>query len=288
MGGVMDGKVCVLTGGTSGIGRETAIALAGMGARLGLVCRDRRRGDDTLAEIRAKTGSTAVALHEADLSSQASIRAVAAALLATYPRIDVLVNNAGVVQLGYTTTVDGIETVFATNHLGYFLLTSLLLERLRASAPARIVNVASDAHRWGSIDFDDLGHEKRYRTLRVYGDSKLANVLFTYELARRLAGSGVTVNCLHPGAVATRLGQNNGRVATLLTQVLRPFFRTPAQGAATSIHLASSPAVEGQSGLYFANRKARRSSKRSYDEAVAGRLWDVSAAMTGLADRPGA
>src|SRR5262249_26734382 len=156
----------------------------------------------------------------------------------TYPTIHVLVNNAGVVNLRHTTTVDGIETVFAVNHLAYFLLTHLLLDRLRASAPARIVNVASEAHRWGRLDFDDLGHEHRYRSMRVYGASKLANVLFTYELARRVAGPDVTVNCLHPGAVATRLGQNNGRVAAVLTKLLAPFFRTPADGAATSIHLA--------------------------------------------------
>ena len=209
----MTGKTCVLTGATSGIGRETAVALAGLGARLALVCRDRGRGEDAVAEIAARTGNRDVVLHLADLSSQRDVRRVAAEILAAHPQIHVLVNNAGVVNLRRTLTEDGLETVFATNHLAYFHLTLLLLDRLRASAPARIVNVASDAHRWGRLDLDDLGNARRYRAMQVYGQSKLANILFTYELARRLAGSGVTCNCLHPGAVGTRLGHNNGMIA---------------------------------------------------------------------------
>jgi NAD(P)-dependent dehydrogenase (short-subunit alcohol dehydrogenase family) len=279
----MQGRVCVITGATSGIGRVTAHELARRGATLALVCRDRGRGEETRADIQGATGRTDVTLFLADLASQADIRRVAAELLARFPRIHVLVNNAGVVNLRHTKTVDGIETVFAVNHLAYFLLTHLLLERLRASAPARIVNVASDAHRWGTLRFDDLGWEQGYKAMRVYGQSKLANILFTYELARRLAGSGVTVNCLHPGAVATRLGQNNGRIATLLTKALAPFFRTAAKGASTSIHLATAPAVEGVSGRYFSNCKEARSSRASHDEAAAQRLWDVSAQLTGLA-----
>ncbi len=282
--GAMDGKVGVVTGATAGIGQETAIALAGMGMRLALVCRDPARGDATVAAIRARTGSTAVTLHRADLGVQADIRRVAAELLAQCPRIDLLVNNAGIVNLRHEKTADGIEAVFATNHLAYFLLTLLLLPRLRESAPSRIVNVASDAHRIGRIDFDDLGSERKYKAMRVYGTSKLANILFTYELARRLAGSGVTVNCVHPGAVATRLGQNNGRVATLLTKMLAPFFRTPAQGAATSIRVATDPALAAVSGWYFANAREKRSSRASYDEAVARRLWDVSAELTGAGE----
>jgi len=231
--------------------------------------------------VTARTGNRAVALHLADLSSQAAIRRLAAELLARYPAIHVLINNAGVVNLRYSTTADGIETVFAVNHLAYFLLTSLLLDRLRRSAPARIVNVASEAHKFGRLDFADLGNQRRYRGMRVYGQSKLANILFTYELARRLEGSGVTANSVHPGAVGTRLGQNNGRMATLLTKVLRPFFRTPEQGAATSLHVASSPALEGISGKYFLSCREARSSRVSYDRDVARRLWDVSARMTG-------
>jgi len=278
----MTGRVCVVTGASSGIGRATARALAGMGATLALVCRDRGRGEEARAALRAESGNDAIALFLADLSSQAEIRRLATELGERYPAIHVLVNNAGVVNLQRTTTVDGIETVFAVNHLGYFLLTDLLLGRLRSSAPARIVNVASEVHRYGTIDLDDLGHARRYRTMRVYGASKLANVLFTYELARRLEGTGVTVNCLHPGAVATRLGQNNGRVATALTKLLKPFFRTPEQGAATTIYLASSPAVEGVSGKYFVNRREARSSAATYDTELARRLWAASARLTGV------
>jgi NAD(P)-dependent dehydrogenase (short-subunit alcohol dehydrogenase family) len=279
----MHGRVCVVTGASSGIGRETALALAKMGATLALVCRDRGRGEEARAAIRSQATDDTVALFLADLSSQADIRRLATELLARYPRIHVLVNNAGIVNLHRTLTVDGIEAVLAVNHLAYFLLTNLLLERLKASAPARVVNVASDAHRWGRLDLDDLGHERGYRAMRVYGTSKLANILFTYELARRLDGSGVTANCLHPGAVATRLGHNNGAFATLLTKLLVPFFRTPAQGAATSIFLASSPAVEGVSGRYFSNRREARSSRASHDAETARRLWEASARLSGLA-----
>jgi len=279
----VNGRVCVVTGASSGIGRATARALARLGATLALVGRDRGRGEETVAALRAESGSAAVALFLADLSSQAEIRRLAAELCDRYPAIHVLVNNAGVVNLRRSTTVDGIETVFAVNHLAYFLLTHLLLARLRASAPARIVNVASDAHRFGRIDLDDLGHARRYRAMRVYGASKLANILFTCELARRLDGTGVAANCLHPGAVATRLGQNNGRLATAVTKLLRPFFRTPEQGAATAIYLASSPAVEGVSGKYFVDCREARSSSVSYDESLARRLWDASARLSGIA-----
>jgi NAD(P)-dependent dehydrogenase (short-subunit alcohol dehydrogenase family) len=169
------------------------------------------------------------------------------------------------------------------NHLAYFLLTVLLLERLKASGAARIVNVASEAHRFArTIEFDDLGHARRYRGMRVYGHSKLANILFTYELARRLAGTRVTANCAHPGGVGTRLGHNNGRIAVLLSGLLRPLLRTPEQGAATSVWLASSPAVEGVTGGYFKSCRAARSSRATYDVALARRLWDVSAELTGV------
>jgi len=281
----MRGRTCMITGASSGIGRATALALARMGATLFLVCRDRGRGEATIAEIRAVTGNGDVALLLADLSSQHSIRQLARDFLATQQPLHVLVNNAGVVNIGRTLTVDRIETVFGVNHLAYFLLTMLLLERLEASAPARIVNVASDAHRFGTMNFDDLGGTQRYRTMRIYGQSKLANILFTYELARRLGGSKVTVNCLHPGAVATGLGKNNGAWARVLTRMLSPFFRSAENGAATSIYLASSPDVAGVTGKYFSNCKDTRSSKESCDAAVARRLWEVSARMTGLGDR---
>jgi NAD(P)-dependent dehydrogenase (short-subunit alcohol dehydrogenase family) len=279
----MDGRTCMITGATSGIGRETAIALARMGATLVLVCRDARRGEETLGEIAARTGSRDASVMLADLSSQAAVRRVAAEFLATGRPLHVLINNAGIVSLKRRLTADGIEEVFAVNHLAYFLLTNLLLSRLKESAPARIVNVASDAHRYGAIDFEDLQGEKSYRTMRIYGRSKLANILFTTELARRLEGTGVTVNCLHPGAVATRLGHNNGAFARVLTRLLAPFFRSPESGAATSIHLASSPAVEGLTGKYFVDCREARPSAAARDRTTAERLWKVSVELTGLA-----
>jgi retinol dehydrogenase-12 len=279
----MKGRTCMVTGATSGIGRETAIALAGMGATLVLVSRDAHRGDETLAEIAARTGSRDATVMLADLASQGAIRKLAADYLASGRSLHVLINNAGVVNMKRTLTADGIEETFAVNHLAYFLLTHLLLERLNESAPARIVNVASDAHKFGTLDLDDLQSEKSYRTMRVYGGSKLANILFTAELARRLDGSGVTVNCLHPGAVATRLAHNNGAFARVVTRLLAPFFRSPESGAATSIYLASSPAVEGVTGKYFVDCRERRPSAAARDRASAERLWQLSAELTGLA-----
>jgi NAD(P)-dependent dehydrogenase (short-subunit alcohol dehydrogenase family) len=186
------------------------------------------------------------------------------------------------VNLRRTTTRDGIETTLAVNHLAYFMLTLLLRHALAASPSARVVNVASDAHKFARLDLDDLDSARSYGAMRVYGTSKLCNILFTYELARRLRGTRVTANCLHPGAVATRLGQNNGRIATALTKLLRPFFRTPEGGADTVVYLATSPEVAGTSGAYFANRRAIRSSRVSYDETVQRRLWDASESLTGV------
>jgi NAD(P)-dependent dehydrogenase (short-subunit alcohol dehydrogenase family) len=274
----------MITGASSGVGRATALGLARLGATLVLVCRDRGRGEETVGEIRDTTGNHAVTLMLADLSSQQSIRALAREFLATGQPLHVLLNNAGVVNLQRTLTVDGIESTFAVNHLAYFLLTHLLLDRLKASAPARIINVASHAHRFSCIDFDDLEAARRYRAMRVYGQSKLANILFSYELARRLNGTGVAVNCLHPGAVASGLGKNNGTWARALIALLRPFFRTPEQGAATSMYLASSPDLEHVTGKYFADCKETRSSAVSYDPAVARRLWEISTRMAGVAD----
>ncbi len=275
--------MCIVTGATSGIGKATASALAGMGARLGLVCRDPERAAATMREIRERTGNDDVGPFLADLASQAAIRRVAGEIAARYPQIHLLINNAGVVNLHRTTTEDGIETVFAVNHLAYFLLTNLLLDRLRAGAPSRIVNVSSDAHKLArGIRFDDPGFERGYKAMRVYGHSKLANVLFTRELARRLAGSGVTVNAVHPGAVATGLGKNNGPLATLLIRTLAPFFRTPERGAETTLHVATSPDLEGVTGRYFANCREKRTSAAANDPEAARRLWELSARLTGL------
>jgi NAD(P)-dependent dehydrogenase (short-subunit alcohol dehydrogenase family) len=272
----------VITGATSGIGRAAATALARAGARLMLVARDPARAAAAVEAIGQATGNRDAIVVLGDLAVQRSVRAVAEEIRARVPRVDVLLNNAGVFNLRYTTTPDGIETTFAVNHLAYFMLTLLLREALAAAGAARVVNVASDAHRWGRLDFDDLGHARRYRAMRVYGQSKLCNILFTYELARRLAGSGITANCLHPGAVATGLGRNNGRLATVGTKLLAPFFRTPEAGADTAVHLATAPELATTTGTYFANRRPRRSSAVTYDAAVQRRLWEVSEAMTGV------
>jgi NAD(P)-dependent dehydrogenase (short-subunit alcohol dehydrogenase family) len=277
----MQGKVCIVTGASSGIGRAAAMELAGMGATVALVCRSRERAEETRAAILAKTGNPASEIFLADLSSLAEIRRLAYELLARYPRMHVLVNNAGILNWRRATTLDGIETVFAVNHLAYFLLSHLLLERLQTSAPARIVNVASDAHRWGALDLNDLQHERSYRPLLVYGRSKLCNILFTRELAYRVQGTGVTVNCVHPGGVATGLGKNNGWLAVMIATVLKPFILTAEQGADTVVYLAAAPEVENVSGKYFVNRRERQPSAAALDDAAGRRLWQVSEGLVG-------
>jgi NAD(P)-dependent dehydrogenase (short-subunit alcohol dehydrogenase family) len=280
----LHGRTCLITGATSGIGRSAALALASLGARLFLLARDPKRADETRAEIADRTGHRDVEILIADLASQDEIRRAAAEFLARGEPLHVLLNNAGVVLTERHETRDGIETTFAVNHLAYFLLTNLLLERLVASAPARIVNVASDAHKLGgALDFDDLGARRRYSGMGVYGRSKLANLYFTTELARRLAGTGVTVNAMHPGAVRTGLGQNNeAPILKWLTGLARPFFRSPEKGAETAVWLCASPEVDGRSGGYFADRVERAPHRRARDEAAARRLWDESAKLTGL------
>jgi retinol dehydrogenase-14 len=280
--GPMAGKTVLVTGGTSGIGRATAMGLAAMGARLGITGRDRGRTEEAAAEIRA-SGDGQVDLFVADLSSQSKVRRLADEVLQTYPRLDVLVNNVGGYWNTRHVTADGLERTFALNHLAPFLLTNLLLDRLRHSAPARVVTVASNAHSTGQINFNDLQSEQSYSGSRAYSQSKLANVLFTYELARRLPASAVTANALHPGVVNTSFGAGDpGGVQRLFVPFVRPFLKTPVQGADTSIHLASSPDLEQVGGRYFANSKPKRSSKASYDEAAAARLWQVSAKLVGL------
>ena len=278
-----EAKTIVVTGGTSGIGRATALGLAPLGSRLVLVGRDAGRSEETLAAIRAATGRTDVEVVRGDFASLAGVRGIADELSRKTEKIDVLVNTAGVTVLKRTTTADGFETTFAVNHLGYFLLTGLLLPRLRAAAPgARIVNVASDAHRWGVLDLDDLQNERDFKGMKVYGQSKTANILFTRELARRLEGSGVTANSLHPGAIATRLGRGNGPWSDALQRVLSVFMKSPEQGAETSIYLASSPTVEGVNGRYFANSKEKQPRPHATDDATAKRLWEVSEQLTGF------
>jgi retinol dehydrogenase-14 len=275
------GRTCLVTGATSGIGKAIATGLARLGADLVVVARDPAKGRATVAEIQAATGNPRVGLLLADLASQASIRRAAEEFKHTHDRLHVLVNNAGGYWATRHTTVDGLELTFALNHLAYFLLTNLLLDVLRASAPARIVNVTSSAQALGNIHFDDLQFERRYRGQPAYNQSKLANVLFTYELARRLEGSEVTVNCAAPGVTRTNFGRDDsGRVMRLLTPLARPFMRSPEQGADTPLYLASSPDVVGVTGRYYASRRARRSSRRSYDPELARRLWRVSEELT--------
>ena len=277
----MGGKVALVTGGTSGIGKATAMALAAMGADVVVVGRDRERGERAAEEIRAQTGGR-VDLALADLSSQAEVRNLAEEFRRRYDRLDVLVNNAGLVQSTRTETVDGLESTFATNHLAPFLLTNLLLDVLKGSAPSRIVTVSSEAERWGNIDFNDLQSKKRYRGFPVYGMTKLANIMFTYELAERLEGTGVTATCMHPGAVNTRFGTNNTGPMTILFRLFKPLMRTPEQGADTVIWLASSPEVEGASGRYYVDRKPVEPKKIANDPDARRRLWKESERLTGL------
>jgi len=275
------GKTCLITGATSGIGRSSAIELAKMGAKLVLVCRNRERGQEVVREIQ-RAGNHDVELMNADLESQAQIRKLAADFLATKKPLHVLMNNAGVFNLKRALTSDGLEEVFAVNHLAYFMLTLLLLDRIKESAPARIINIASDLHRRATLRFDDLGGERSYGGMSSYGQSKLANILFTYELARRLAGTGVTANCVHPGAVATNLAKNNGALVGAAWKLAGAFMKSPDNGARTQIYLASSPEVERITGKYFIDSKEASSSAESHDVGVARRLWEVSAKMTGL------
>ena len=277
----MGGKVALVTGGTSGIGKATAMALSAMGADVVVVGRDRERGERAAAEIRAQTGGR-VDLALADLSSQAEVRALAEEFKRRYDRLDVLVNNAGLVQSTRTETVDGLESTFAINHLAPFLLTNLLLDMLKGSAPSRVVTVSSEAERWGNIDFDDLQSKKKYRGFPVYGMTKLANIMFTYELAERLKGTGVTATCMHPGAVNTRFGTNNRGPMTILFRAFKPFMRTPEQGADTVIWLAASPEAEGASGRYYSDRKPLEPKKVANDPAARRRLWEESERLTGL------
>ncbi len=280
----LTGKVCMITGATSGIGKAAAIALARLGPSLVLVARDRARGERTLEEIVQKTGNRQVELMLADFSSQQEIRQLARNFLAKERPLHILFNNAGVVMLRREETVDGIETTFAVNHLGYFLLTRLLLERIQASAPSRIVSTASDAYGYagGRLDFEDLQSQKRYSTMNVYGKSKLANILFTQELARGLEGTGVTANCFHPGLVGSNFGRNNGPLASIGMLLIRPFIRSIRKGAETGVHLCASPAVEGVTGGYFFNKGERRLKAYARNDEDARRLWNISERMTGL------
>jgi retinol dehydrogenase 12 len=280
---LLHGKVCMVTGATSGIGLVTAQALARQGATLIVVGRNAERGAATVSRIRQETGNAAVESMIADLSAQGQVRQLASEVQRRFSRLDVLVNNAGALFARRQLSQDGMEMTFALNHLAYFLLTNLLLDHLKASPAARIVNVSSEAHRGARLDFGDLQGERNYRGYRAYARSKLANVLFTYELARRLEGTGIAANTLHPGFVATNFGRNNRSFTAGLFRILQLVAAiSPEEGAQTIIYLASSPEVTGITGEYFVKQKAVRSSQVSYDRAAAERLWQVSAEITRL------
>src|SRR5215216_1155539 len=277
----MEGKVALITGGTSGIGRAAA-ALAAMGAEVVVTGRSKERGEAAVGGIRETSGNERVSLMLADLAAQAEVRALAEGFRERHARLDVLVNNAGLIQSQRTQTPDGLELTLAVNHLAPFLLTNQLLDMLKESAPSRIVTVSSEARRGVSINFEDLQSMRRYRPFQVYGMTKLANILFTYELAERLEGTGVVANSLHPGGVNTNFGNNNRSFGTLIFRAFKPFMRTPEQGADTVVYLAVSPEAGKMTGRYLTDRKVVFSIEDPHDEVVQKRLWEVSEALTNL------
>jgi NAD(P)-dependent dehydrogenase (short-subunit alcohol dehydrogenase family) len=278
----MKNKICLVTGATQGIGKETALALASMGATVVLVGRNLEKTQTTARLIQAKTGNPSIDCLVADLSSFQQVRRLVVEFHQRYPHLHVLVNVAGGVFLRRQLSADHLEMTLALNHLSQFLLTNLLLDTLKGSAPARVINVSSLAHVYARIHFSDLQFTRLYNGWYAYGQSKLANILFTYELGRRLAGNQVTANVVHPGYVATNFGMNNDRFSRLIFRLGQLLAISPHKGAETIIYLASSPEVEGFNGKYFVNKTARRSSPISYDPQLAARLWQVSQEMTGL------
>jgi NAD(P)-dependent dehydrogenase (short-subunit alcohol dehydrogenase family) len=277
----MQGKTVVATGATSGIGEVAAVALAAQGARIVLVARDRTRADVTLEKLHKVAPALRHSVHLGDLSVIADMKRLGSEIAAAEPGIDVLINNAGAAFAGRKVTADGLEMTFATNHMSYFVLTNLLLERIKATRGARIVSTASDAHRSGKLDFSDLQGEKRYSTFGAYGNSKLCNILFTRELAKRLAGTGVTANCLHPGFVRTRIGENNTGLA-FIARIIKLFAISPEEGARTITYLASSPDVTGATGGYYYKCALSEPTQAARNDADAKRLWEVSAGLAGV------
>ncbi len=277
----MKGKTVVATGATSGIGEAAVLALAGLGARIVFIARDEARAQATMRKLEAKAPGLGHRVHFADLSSMAETRKVGEAIAASEPRIDVLINNAGALFSDRRVTPEGLELTFALNYMAYFVLTEALRDKLVASPPARIVSTSSGGHQGASLDFGDLQSAKGYGGLKVYGRSKLADILFTRELARRLAGTGVTANCLHPGVVATRFGDSSGGMFGRLFPVLRLFFISAEKGADTIVYLASSPEVAETTGEYFVKRKITEPSQAARDDAAAKRLWEASETLAG-------
>jgi NAD(P)-dependent dehydrogenase (short-subunit alcohol dehydrogenase family) len=277
------GKTAVITGATSGIGRATAVELARRGARLLLVGRDEARAKETLEAIRAAAPSCDAEVVRGDFAAQAEVRRVGEELLKRVDALDLLINNHGVTLAKRALTPDGYEATFAINHLGYFHLTGLLLPKLRGTRGARIVSVASDAHKFGALELDDLHSEKRYAALRVYGKSKSANIHFTRELARRYGSAALTINCVHPGGVSTNLGAGQGGpLLQALQKLVMLFMKTPEEGAQTSIYAATSNEVVGKQGAYYADCREKQPAAHCRDDATARQLWEVSEKLTGL------
>jgi NAD(P)-dependent dehydrogenase (short-subunit alcohol dehydrogenase family) len=279
----MQGKTVLVTGASSGIGKSTALELARLGAQVVMACRDPKKAEAAAAEIRAEVPDARLELLYADLSSMVEVRKLAAEFRARHDRLDVLINNAGAIIMERLTTADGLEKTFATNHLAYFLLTHLLLDLLKASAPSRIVNVASEAHRRAHHDLEDLNKEKRWAGFQAYCDSKLMNILFTRELAKRLEGTGVTVNALHPGVVGSGFGQGEGtKWFKWGVKLVKPFMITPEKGARTSVYLASAPEVAGQTGGYYDRCKPKETTRQAKNMELAHQLWDISSKLVGV------
>ncbi|MDG6990038.1 MAG: SDR family oxidoreductase [Nitrososphaerota archaeon] len=279
----MTGKICMVTGANSGIGKVTAEKLAELGATVVLVCRNEDKGRKALTDIQRTSGNAALELLVADFASFDSVKSLANDYLRGHDSLHVLVNNAGVAELRHSTTVDGFETTFQVDYLSQFLLTNLLLGALKKGAPSRVVFVSSISHFSGQLDLSDLQMAKGYSVMRAYSRAKLAQVLFTYELAKRIQGTGVTANCLHPGAVATNIWGRPLGPLSFLAKFGRLFLMSSEKGAETSVYLASSPEVQQVSGKYYDQKRERRSSAASYDQVLAQRLWDTSAKLVGLA-----
>jgi NAD(P)-dependent dehydrogenase (short-subunit alcohol dehydrogenase family) len=279
----MKGKMCMVTGANSGIGFVVSKELARMRVSVVMVCRNQSKGDIARNEIVKESGNQSVELMIADLASLESVRSLAQAYKKQHDKLQVLVNNAGLILGKRTVTADGLETTFVVNYLSHFLLTNLLLDTLKASAPSRIVNVTSDAHYDGHMVFDDLQGEKRYGAMRSYSQSKLAQVLFTYELAERIKGTGVTVNCVHPGAVRTHWGDTAGALGIGI-RIARPFMIGPDKGAETPLYVATSPEVEGVTGKFFSSKKEKESSQESYNKEVSKKLWEMSMKLSGFSE----
>jgi len=282
----MNGKTCLVTGANSGIGKETALGLAKMGARVVLVCRNQEKGERALTDIRRETRSSQLELLVADVSSFSSVRALAAQVVQRFPRLDALINNAGAAVRYRTLSADGIEMTVAGNHLGPALLTMRLLDLLKKSAPSRIVNVSSEAHRSARVDLNDLQYERRrYNSLAAYGQSKLLMNAFTFELARRLEGTGVAANCLHPGVVATNIVPADAPLPfKIMFTLMKPFLLSPAKGAAVSLYLAMSPDVANVSGKYFVKSKSVDANALSRDPQVMASVWQWTERMVGVQD----